>query len=70
MAAVGTNQSAQNFGLTNELGYVFFAWGNTAPADGTKGYAGGCMFIDQDNSTWYWNAGDHDSANFDQVTLP
>lgn len=53
---------------------ISLAGGATVPADGVRGYAPGCLFLQTDGSTpftyWYVNAGDRDSCNFDPVAVP
>lgn len=48
-----------------------FAYGTTFPADGTVGFAPGCLFLDIDATTeatyWYLNVGTKASSNFDVI---
>jgi hypothetical protein len=48
-----------------------FAYGTTFPADGSVGFAPGCLFLDIDATTeatyWYLNVGTRPSSNFDAI---
>jgi hypothetical protein len=52
--------------------HLLFAHGTTVPADGTAGYATGCLFQHTDGgagSALYVNEGTAASCNFDAVTV-
>lgn len=51
---------------------IYFARGTTVPADGSTGYAKGCLFIDTDaaaGSILFCNEGTFAASDFDAVSV-
>lgn len=47
---------------------IIMSVGETVPADGSAGYAKGCIFIDVANAVVYINEGTSASSDFDAIT--
>jgi hypothetical protein len=51
---------------------VLIAYGNSVPADGSVGYATGCLFLHTDGgagTALYVNEGTNESCNFDAASV-
>lgn len=57
--------------LKDKNGNIFLAFGTTVPADNSKGYAKGCIFIDTDatDNGFYINTGTPTACAFKLVTV-
>lgn len=53
----------------NDLGEPTLMVGTTVPSNSGAGYGSGCIFIDRDSATVYWNAGTSASCNFDPLVI-
>lgn len=58
--------------LETDNGSIALAYGTTVPADGSLGYATGCLFLHTDGgagTALYCNEGTAASSDFDAVTV-
>ena len=71
-AAVAGSAAAINVLVRDGSGYILWATGTGVPADATKGYAKGCLFIDTDvvaaTTGLYVNVGTTAECDFDAVS--